>query len=289
MKPRVLPRRIPKEVLEDTLRDNPDITLDGLKVMFRCGTDTIRRELARHGLRTKIWSERQHTAEARQKMSQHAASRTGSLNPNFGKKSRPWLEGDRHPFRQWHKQNPSFGENQRGLNNPIHKVSSLYQNPAYVALLTRGLRAHVDRKRGSSYDEVYGLEKAEAYREKLRQASPSRLAKFARKETQPERTVRELLDALDVPYVMQYPLGHYTVDFYVPSSNLVIQADGDYWHANPVVYQGSLTPGQRKRRRLDASCDSYLQGQGYHILRLWERDLKTDPMGCKTRLEEMIR
>ena len=47
------------------------------------------------------------------------------------------------------------------------------------------------------------------------------------------------------------------MDFFLPDSGLVIQADGVYWHSNPVVYRDeSLGEVQKNRRRLDSACDS---------------------------------
>jgi very-short-patch-repair endonuclease len=287
--------QLTKEALEAVLAENPNSTWVELAAHFGCGASTIGRKLHKWGLRTKPWTERTHKASTREKIGTTRKVRgvaRGSKNPNFGSKDRPWLEGARHPLRRWHKENPDFGDRQRGEANPVHKVAHLYEDPAYVARITRGLKAHVDQRRGSTYEQVYGPEKAAEYKDKLRQASPQRLAKFARKETAPERSVRELLEFLGVGFEQEYAIGHYTVDFFVPGHKLVVQADGDYWHAHPEVYGPGLTPlndGQRKRKRLDASCDSFLRNGGYSVLRLWERDLRSDPAKCRERIFTLLR
>jgi very-short-patch-repair endonuclease len=218
----------------------------------------------------------------------------GDRNPNYGTKARPWLEGDNHPFRQWHRANPDFADRQRGANNPIHRVHHLYSDSAYLEAVTRGLKAHADERRGSTYEKVYGTEKATEYKHKLRLASPTRMAKFHRKETAPERVVREMLEGLPVVFVPQAPVGHYTVDFLLPTVKVVIQADGDFWHAHPETYgEGEgctpLSQAQQERRRLDASCDSFLRAHGYTVLRLWERDLHGAPQACLQRILQHLR
>lgn len=213
----------------------------------------------------------------------------GDRNPNYGVKDRPWMEGDKHPLRRWHRENPGFGNNQRGDNNPVHKVKHRYDDPEYKGRVIRGLLAHVDERRGSTYTEVYGEEKAEEIKDKLRKASPARMSKFARRETEPERIVREMLTDLRVVFDVQVAIGHYTVDFLIPDFHLVIQADGDYWHAHPDLYTESvLTATQRKSRRLDASCNSFLSNRGYRVLRLWERDLHGDPGSCRNRIIQAL-
>jgi very-short-patch-repair endonuclease len=204
----------------------------------------------------------------------------GEKNPNFGVKSRPWLEGDNSPLRQWHKENPDFGARQRGDANPVHKAKHLYENPEYVEKITRGIREHAEQKRGSSYEEVYGEDKAAEYKQKLRDASPERLAKSGRKETKPERIIREILEKLEIPFQQEAPIGPYTVDFFLQQYNIVIQADGDYWHANPSIYK-ELSRIQKTRRRIDASCDSFLGARGYRVLRFWESDLISNPEKCQ--------
>jgi len=279
-----------KENYEDAMRENSNITHKQLAPLFGCGVTTVTRDLRRFGLHTRPWSERKHSTDTRRKISQTRIKRgvaQGDRNPNSGEKVRPWLEGDKNPLHQWHQKHPDFGERQRGKANPVHKVRHLYEDPQYVARITKGIRAHVDLRRGSTYEEVYGEEKAAQYKQKLRDASPARLKKFKRKETNPERIVREMLESTGVLFQQEAPLGFYTVDFLLPDFRLVIQADGDYWHANPKTYPNP-TPSQRKRRRLDASCDSFLNNRNYRVLRFWETRLKTDVEGCEKQLLEIL-
>lgn len=215
----------------------------------------------------------------------------GSNNPNYGVKDRPWLEGDRHPLRRWHQSNPDFGDKQRGENNPIHKVSHLYGDPEFVSTITRGIRAHTQAKRGQSYESVYGPEKAAEYKDKLRRASPERLSKFRRRTTVPEQKVREMLERLGVPFTAEAPFGYHTVDFLLEGPKIIIQADGDYWHAHPEIYGDGLRPlskQQEHRRRLDASADTYARHRGYLVLRFWERDLSNDFEQCFNRLKVVL-
>ena len=281
-----------REVLVEALEKDPDTTHKKLAQIFSCSDKTIANRLRKYGLRTKRWSERKHSEAAKQKISQTRVAlgvAAGKQNPNFGDKERPWLEGAAHPFRRWHNDHPDFGEKQRGGKNPVHKARHLYDDPAYVQRITRGIRAHAEIKRGATYEETYGPVKAAEYREKLRAASPARMAKFTRRVTWPEKKVRQLLESTQVGFIPEAPLGHYTVDFLVPGAQVVIQADGDFWHGNPDVYKDEeLSTTQRKQRRLDASCDSFLRNRGYCVVRFWEKDLKTKPHECRRRLIDAL-
>jgi hypothetical protein len=185
----VAKREITKAQLEELLASDPNVTFCALKKILRCGSDTLSRELSKHGLGTKPWSERTHSLETKGKISEARKGKIlGDKNPNFGAKYRPWLEVDNHPLRKWHVANPDFGDKQRGLKNPVHKARELYDNPEYVRKITSGIREHVASKKGRTYEEVYGEERASDYKRKLREASPSRMAKFSRKVTWPEAT-----------------------------------------------------------------------------------------------------
>lgn len=280
-----------KTDLQSALEADPWITLTQLSLKFGCGKNTLARELKRHGLRTKGWAGRKHTANTRAKIGSERRIRgcaKGDNNPNFGAKIRPWLEGDEHPFRKWHRNHPEFGDNQKGDRNPIHKVSHLYSDPEYVTRITSGIRAHSSRKKGRTYEETYGEEKADEYRRRLREASPKRLAKFHRKTTWIELAVRQLLIELGVESDEQVGMGFHTVDFYIPYHSLVIQADGDYWHGNPEVFQ-ALTKRQLTQKRMDHSCDTYLRNQGVTVLRLWESELRLDLDGCRSKIRSLLK
>lgn len=287
-------RTFSKEELQALLDADPNTTIQKMGRILSCGKQALTRELSRHGLRTRKWGERKHTLETRTKISQHHIENgvaKGERNPNYGSKPRPWLEGENNALRRWHQGHPEFGVNQRGVENPIHKVKHLYQDPSYVANITRGIRAHVKSKTGKSYEEVYGVSKAMEYKDKLRAASPVRMSKFKRKVTKPELIVRSLLQGLGVSFVEQAILGPYTVDFLIPDSRLVVQADGDYWHANPEVYPNddNLSKSQQKQRRLDASCNSLIRNKGYVLVRLWESDLHQNQEKCAEILCEALK
>jgi len=73
-----------------------------------------------------------------------------------------------------------------------------------------------------------------------------------------ETSVAALLDALQEAYIQQKQIGFWSVDFYIPRLNLVIECDGTYWHGLPKV--------QTKDRREDG----WLFKHGYRVLRLPE-------------------
>ena len=77
-----------------------------------------------------------------------------------------------------------------------------------------------------------------------------------------EIAIARVLDALEIEYEEQKPMGRYIVDFFVPRKNLIIECDGYYWHNKP----GAKEKDERK--------DAWLIEHGYTVLRLPERQIK---------------
>ena len=87
-----------------------------------------------------------------------------------------------------------------------------------------------------------------------------------------ERAVAALLDSLKITYMAQHPLGRFLCDFYIPSANLVLEADGSYWHSLP-------TNQARDRRK-----NTFLLNHGYRIIRLPENKINDDLDWCKQQI-----
>jgi DNA mismatch endonuclease (patch repair protein) len=82
-------------------------------------------------------------------------------------------------------------------------------------------------------------------------------------------------------------------DFYFPRQNLLVFVDGCQWHACPqhVRYpQANADYWWNKidrNRRRDNRVRRQLRQQGYHVMRIWEHELKTDRW--LKRLRAMLR
>ena len=99
--------------------------------------------------------------------------------------------------------------------------------------------------------------------------------------TKPEIVLYGILQELDISYEKQYLIANkFCVDSFIHSKNLVIQADGDYWHGNSAKFS-TLDKRQSKRVGLDNSQDAYLKKIGLSVLRLWESQLMKEREMCK--------
>jgi G:T-mismatch repair DNA endonuclease (very short patch repair protein) len=95
-----------------------------------------------------------------------------------------------------------------------------------------------------------------------------------------EIKLRNILDDLGIEYEPSFLIKpKFIVDIRI--GNLIIQADGEYWHGHPRFYP--LTKRQEDQQKRDRSQDKYLQTCGYTVIRIWDRDV------TKENIEEVIR
>lgn len=112
----------------------------------------------------------------------------------------------------------------------------------------------------------------ESQKRAIRAANRRNLTKHKYKDTSIEIKVEEALKMLGVEYVKQHHVpGVVVVDFYVPASNLVIEADGCRWHNCP-VHSPHAFPNKPAK---DALRTRLMQDRGYSVLRIWEHDINS--------------
>jgi very-short-patch-repair endonuclease len=83
-----------------------------------------------------------------------------------------------------------------------------------------------------------------------------------------ERAVMGVLVSMDEHFISQHPIDRYVVDFYLPHRNLVIEADGEYFHRLPRTIE------------IDARKNAVIRDLGFRLVRLPESDIKRDVVAC---------
>lgn len=83
-------------------------------------------------------------------------------------------------------------------------------------------------------------------------------------------------------------IGRY-YDFYLPKYNILIECDGDYWHADPKKYKKEdLNAIQKRNIRVDEQKNKYALMYGYVLLRFWEKDVYKNKKKVISILEKRI-
>lgn len=63
-------------------------------------------------------------------------------------------------------------------------------------------------------------------------------------------------------------------DFYIPVKRLLIEADGDYWHANPLFYnENNLNEAQKKNLLNDRFKNEIAKKLKFNLVRFFENEI----------------
>lgn len=100
-----------------------------------------------------------------------------------------------------------------------------------------------------------------------------------------EKIVENILNELNIEYSFQKRIDYgknkfYIIDFIINNTNIVLEAQGDYWHGNPIVFPNP-SKTQLEKIANDIKRKSILENMGYQVIYLWEYDLINNYHQCK--------
>ena len=118
-------------------------------------------------------------------------------------------------------------------------------------------------KKGKTYEEIYGEEKSNKYKKIIKKRRSTQI--FPLKDSKIEVKIQNFLKQLGIEFFthQHIKIEHaYQCDILIPSMNLVIECDGNYWHKYPI---GNKLDIIRTRELLD---------KGFRVLRFWESEIR---------------
>lgn len=132
----------------------------------------------------------------------------------------------------------------------------------------------------------------EESKQKLREARKNQKNVYISK---PEKLLGIILSVNGVKYKKHkaFKIGDswHQVDFFI-KPNIIIEEDGDYWHANPdhlkqhkgcpnylFSNNGKIITSKQIWDK-DRLIDKTLKKQGYKVIRIWEHEIYENPLGC---------
>lgn len=96
------------------------------------------------------------------------------------------------------------------------------------------------------------------------------------KKSSIEISLQKALEKENIKFEEQWEHDLGVADFKI--GNLILFADGDYWH-------GPDFPNQQKK---DKKHNAHLRQKGYHVIRLWEHEINKNLEGCIRRIKKAI-
>lgn len=135
---------------------------------------------------------------------------------------------------------------------------------------------------------------SEATRQKLSNNAKKAIRRRGKMWTKPEREFKIILNSLNLgvqfpeyakeifeveddpkPEIcFQYPIQRYVCDFVDVQSRVVFRVNGDFWHANPLLYdRDKLTAIQQHNLKQDKNCHIFLIKRGWIVCDVWESEI----------------
>ena len=149
---------------------------------------------------------------------------------------------------------------------------------------------------GKKWNILYGKKKADERRKihalRFRELTIKRLNnnEFPFFDTSIELLLAKNLIKEKIPFVKQLNIDNkFSCDFAVPFYKIIIECDGDYWHANPKIYnRKKLDKRQKVNINRDLFKDKYLSKKGWVILRFFESEIKSNVNRCIDKIKFTI-
>ncbi len=101
-----------------------------------------------------------------------------------------------------------------------------------------------------------------------------------------EKKFQPILNELNITYTTQFSLRRsstkiYRFDYFINDYNLIIEINGDYWHANPLFYKKNDMIRYRKGFvkanviwKMDYEKKLFAKKNGYDLIYIWESEMK---------------
>lgn len=104
-----------------------------------------------------------------------------------------------------------------------------------------------------------------------------------------EKFIMNFLNSKNIEYDFNKQLGDYVPDFRIKNTKILIEAQGDYFHCNPLVYSdGPKDVVQVKHVLRDYYKKCYYTSRGYVIHEIWEKDIIENPEKVISYLENLL-
>lgn len=129
----------------------------------------------------------------------------------------------------------------------------------------RGMRIHI-----TSIHNTPARERQQM-RQKMRN---KKLLSVTRTSSKEEEMFFESISLIFKDVIRSYQISGYShvYDIYIPSKNLIIEFDGDFWHGNSKLFE--LSKRMKQQFCIDRAHSKHAKEKGYNIARVWASESK---------------
>ncbi len=105
--------------------------------------------------------------------------------------------------------------------------------------------------------------------------------------TAPEKSFISILEEIGIAYETQKIVGGKIYDFFIPSKNILIEVDGNYWHGKDKELK-EMSLIQKKAFYNDIKKNAIAKNNGYEIERVWEEEIMKNYELTKSRFQYIL-
>lgn len=217
-------------------------------------------------------------------------------------KWRDYICGRNKGIMEWSK---NASTDRLGENNPMYgkipwnkglDVSDIRVKAAIDKLIGRKTSEEVKMKQSES------AKKRKIHGHSGRRHTPENIEKFRQNtlkmiksgaykqtKTKPHIEMSKILTELGLSFEEEKMFNIWCIDFYLPSFDLYIEVDGDYFHSNPKIYpNGPKTKTQKINAYRDKKKNIFFEEQKLKLIRFWESDILSNPGEIKCLLKKLF-
>lgn len=118
------------------------------------------------------------------------------------------------------------------------------------------------------------------------------MARVRTRDTAPEVALRKALWTAGVRGWRLHPPVPGRPDLVWRSKKVAVFVDGAFWHGHPDHYRGQSgafwDAKIARNRARDEAVNAELAAAGWHVVRLWDFEVKRDPAACVCRVQEAL-
>ncbi len=230
-----------------------------------------------------------HTEETKQKMSE---SHSGENHHMYGKThteeakkkiriaraKQVWTKEENESRSQKLKGRVFSEESKEKMRkHALKRFADKKNHPFYGKKRPDVAKINSEKFKGITYEQRHGKKRSDEIKKKLSDKRAIQIFPF--QDTKIELKIQGFLEELNIEYIkhfyMKYIKSHYRCDIFIPSKNMVIEVDGDFWHGNPKFYdKKALSEKQKEQKIRDHLRTDQMKQFGYDVVRLWEDDIK---------------
>lgn len=150
---------------------------------------------------------------------------------------------------------------------------------------------------GKKWEDLLGIEKTRKRKEQMSLRARKNIIRRLKNQEMPflntkiEKKIANELIKRKLAFSQQYVIDKkFVCDFAIPPFNIIIECDGDYWHANPQLYNHyNLDKRQKVNINRDKYKDFYLSKKGWKVFRFFESDIHKSVKDCIDKVESYIK